>query len=82
MGARRRVTVYAAFTEDGQAVRDLWHLDRKVLDRIVGDRAVSGFALVPEHVVQITVWLYSRHRVASGLPELDFSGTSAGRTES
>lgn len=56
----KRITLYAAFTADGEPVINVWNWNRQALETNLYDRRMNGDAFPGEHLVQITVEMYDR----------------------
>lgn len=68
MSARKRTTLYGAFTGDGEPVLNVWGWERRKVETLVSDRHANGEAFPYERVVRCTVAVYRAKLAAHGLP--------------
>ena len=64
--ARKRTTLYAAFSNLGVPAINVFHFNAKKCALLIGDRIANGEALPGEHMQRVTVAFYRKQYTDRG----------------
>lgn len=67
---RKRTTLYAAFSDTGEPVLNVYDFDKKRLDVFLADRVANNEAVPGEHRVQVTITYYNQILAKRGWPQV------------